>query len=86
MSGATSPEARFALYMPKEMPQPTPAAATFRYADSPSAGTESVPEVDRRHLYIWAWEYRQADRVRQTFRDRSSSKRVTQLTELSHFY
>jgi len=43
----TSNAAMFPLYMPEETPDPT-----SRYSE------RSVPEVDRRHNYIWNWEYR----------------------------
>jgi hypothetical protein len=44
-----SPAAQLALFMPPELPQPN---------DSASAEI-SVPQFDRRHHYIWLFEYRQ---------------------------
>ena len=89
-AAVTSPEARFALYMPKEMPRRTAPAKQDsyeeKYGNSRTAGSYVPPEVDRRHLYIWAWEYRQVGRDQKKFRNSSSRKQTTQLTELSHFY
>ena len=47
---ATSDEAAFALFLPNE----TPIATSTR-----GQSANSVPVIDRRHKYIWAWEYRE---------------------------
>ncbi len=45
-----SDEAQFPLYMPTKPPQPTePSASSYGYG---------VPQYDRRHHYIWMYEYR----------------------------
>lgn len=49
----TSPEVLFALYMPQEMPIPT----------APNESSLPIPEVDRRHHYVWMYEYRRAFRT-----------------------
>jgi hypothetical protein len=43
-----SPQAQLALYMPPEMPKP----------NESSNWEESIPQFDRRHHYIWMFEYR----------------------------
>ena len=71
----TSDAALFPLYMPEETPVPT------SYSSE-----EVVPEIDRRHKYIWEWEYR---RVTASKSETSASKRsskVTTVTQLSRFY
>jgi hypothetical protein len=42
------PQLRLGLFMPTETPKPTPTVL--------APGRESVPLVDRRHHYVWAWE------------------------------
>jgi hypothetical protein len=44
-----SPQAEFGLYMPLKPPEPT---------DPMTATSQLAPEVDRRHHYIWMFEYR----------------------------
>ncbi len=73
-----SEEARFALFMPEKNPEPTDPRETSRY---------QIPEVDRRHNYIWAWEYRQVQMS--TSRDNrvvARDQQVTTETQLSRFY
>ncbi|MEZ6118171.1 MAG: hypothetical protein R3C28_16595 [Pirellulaceae bacterium] len=53
MRAMTSPEVLFALYMPQEMPIPT----------APNESSLPIPEVDRRHHYVWMYEYRRAFRT-----------------------
>jgi hypothetical protein len=74
-----SEEAQFALYMPTETPKPTDPSYSSRY---------QVPQVDRRHNYVWAWEYRQVSYLHQELNPQTiaSSRHVTQETELSNFY
>ncbi len=75
----TSDQAAFALMMPTEPPTPTDPAIESRYP---------VPELDRRHHYIWAWEYRTV--TAQTTKDSkiiaSSERRLGSITHLSRFY
>lgn len=73
-----SDEAAFALMMPVEPPTPTNPIDDSRY---------QIPEIDRRHHYIWAWEYRTVGVNRSKERrviDRHQA--VTQETELARFY
>ncbi|MGI9518052.1 MAG: hypothetical protein ACR2NP_13445 [Pirellulaceae bacterium] len=74
----TSEEDRFALFMPETTPQPTDPRETSRY---------QIPEVDRRHNYIWAWEYRQVQMSTNVDREViGRSRQVTTETQLSRFY
>ena len=76
-----SPQAQFALFMPISTPEPT----------DPSNQTGSgVPEYDRRHHFIWSYEYRQA---RQHYASRSQTRRkgevdskTTSVTRFNTFY
>ena len=45
-----SATAAFGLFMPSETPQPT---------DPYELGSYQVPEIDRRHHYVWMYEYRE---------------------------
>ena len=58
----SSPQAQFALFMPIATPQPT---------DPMTNSDPGVPEFDRRHHYIWTYEYRQA---RQDYASSSQSR------------
>ena len=78
----TSDTAMFPLMMPEEMPDAQPPQEEW------FGGT---PEYDRRHQFIWAWEYR---KVFQSVSKSSSSnvttesghRQVTSETQLSRFY
>lgn len=72
----TSDAALFPLYMPEETPVPT-----SRYSE-----TGTIPEVDRRHNYIWEWEYRKVVPVSTTRTGSRTSRRSTSETQLSRFY
>jgi len=77
----SSPLARFPLYMPLYMPTPT----------DPFAGP-SVPRFDRRHHYIWMYEYRsiQTHHEEESYStktvDGPIEKRITSVTQMSRFY
>ena len=45
-----SPQAQMMLYMPPETPRP-----------NDSSTTDPVPQYDRRHHYIWMFEYRRVN-------------------------
>lgn len=71
----------FPLYMPEHMPDAKPPTQDW-YG--------GMPEYDRRHQFIWAWEYRE---VLQSSSNRTSntssstgSSQVTSETQLSRFY
>ncbi|MCA9165740.1 MAG: hypothetical protein KDA62_22285, partial [Planctomycetales bacterium] len=49
-----SPAAQMGLYLPNETPTPT---------DPANPSITAVPEVDRRHHYIWGMEYRRVQQV-----------------------
>lgn len=75
----TSDAALFPLLMPEEIPDAKPPQQDW---------LGGVPEYDRRHQFIWAWEYRE---THQTFSKRSrtttrSRDQVTSETQLSRFY
>ena len=75
-----SAAAQFPLYMPTKPPTPSsPSASSYGY---------SIPKFDRRHHYIWMYEYRtiRENVYHQSFKDRSSSEDVTSTTKLSRFY
>lgn len=72
----TSDAALFPLYMPEETPVPT-----GRYSQS-----GAIPEVDRRHNYIWEWEYRKVTASSSSRSSSSTSRRQTSGTQLSRFY
>lgn len=72
-----SADEQFGLYMPIETPKPT---------DPSNSNGYGIPEIDRRHHYIWAWEYRQASFSRDTSKQSSTTRRVTEETRLSRFY
>ncbi len=73
----TSDAALFPLYMPEKTPIPT-----SRYSQS-----GAIPEIDRRHNYIWEWEYREVVSSRTTrTKDKVTDRRVTSETQLSRFY
>lgn len=73
-----SDEAAFALMLPTETPEPTSPEDSSRYA---------VPEIDRRHQYIWAWEYRRVKAQSSSSVKTKSRKRDYGFSaELSKFY
>ena len=77
-SAYNNPQEMFGLYMPIERPKPT----------SPANYTYQIPEVDRRHHYIWMFEYRRLftrgfDRQ---FEDRKTTVDPQKRTQLSRFY
>jgi hypothetical protein len=71
-----SEEEQFALYMPIETPTPT---------DPSNSNGYGIPEIDRRHNYIWAWEYRQVSYSRDRFKQKFTTTHG-QETQLSRFY
>ena len=71
-----SPEAMFGLYMPLETPQPT---------DPQLTSSDRVPEIDRRHHYIWMYQY-QTIQVSRESQSQSNTSRTGTRTKLSHFY
>lgn len=75
-----SPMARFPLYMPAKPPKPT----------APGSGSQATPRFDRRHHYIWMYEYRQFNEQQRTNStttiDKPETFRVTSRTKLSRFY
>ena len=74
----TSDAALFPLYMPEETPTPTSLS-----------DDEVIPEIDRRHKYIWEWEYRRVSSSRNKSTSESVSKSRSNLgsvTQLSRFY
>jgi hypothetical protein len=77
----TSDAALFPLFMPEEMPDAEPPQQD---------GYGGVPEYDRRHQFIWAWEYRtvrqSASRKTTNNSTSSSSTQITSETQLSRFY
>lgn len=75
----TSDQAAFGLWMPVEIGKPTRPGSDSRY---------SVPNYDRRHQYIWAWEYRKisVSMSGHTERTHESSRQTTSVTTLSRFY
>lgn len=72
----TSDAALFPLYMPEKTPVPT-----SRYSDS-----EPIPEIDRRHNYIWEWEYRKVVASNSEASFTGTKNRTTSETQLSRFY
>jgi hypothetical protein len=73
-----SAEASFALYMPEVTPKPTDPRDSSRY---------QIPEIDRRHNYIWAWEYRSLGFESSTNSSvRVNSYQNTQEVTMSRFY
>lgn len=76
----TNPVALFALYMPTETPKPT---------DPYDNSQSQLPEIDRRHHYIWQFEYRrigeQWSRKTET-KGESLGSRVTSVTKFDRFY
>ena len=74
-----SPQAMFALYMPKETPTPT---------DPTKVVGKQIPQIDRRHHYLWQFETR---KIATSFGGGSSKKteigktRVTQVTRFDQF-
>jgi hypothetical protein len=78
-----SDEAAFGLYMPVEPPLPTDPMVA-----QPTGTNSYIPQVDRRHHYIWMYEYRQfrdltaIQNTTQTDRD----DRVTSKTKFRQFY
>ena len=75
-----SPAAQFPLYMPIKPPTPT--------ASSESSYGYSIPKFDRRHHYIWMYEYRtiQQNIANQTVRRNSTTEEITSATKLTRFY
>ena len=70
-----SPQRMFALYMPVEPPTPTPPLDTYG----------GVPEIDRRHHYIWRFEHRRL--VTKISLVRKSEKRIKPTgSPLARFY
>jgi len=67
--------AQFALFMPMKPPKPT----------TPAAYGYNVPKFDRRHHYIWMYEYRRLT-TRNTSVVKNSNREVTSKTQLSQFY
>ncbi|MCP4082882.1 MAG: hypothetical protein GY743_21865 [Planctomycetaceae bacterium] len=64
--------------MPETPPTPTPAGASRH---------DQIPEFDRRHNYIWAWEYRTLERFNHSYQYNHDGKNeITQQTKLSRFY
>ena len=77
----TSPLAQFPLFMPIRPPVPT----------DPTSSAQAIPKFDRRHHYIWMYEYRRLNLEQSTStsvidRDINVSQRLTSRTKLSHFY
>jgi len=73
-----SPQALFGLYMPVTTPTPT---------DPSDRSARPIPEVDRRHHYIWLYEYRQiGDRKVETHSVSQSTRTLTSKTTMSRFY
>ena len=75
-----SPMAQFPLYMP--MSNPKPVDPTMGY---------SVPKFDRRHHYIWMYEYRniistEYDKTKTLDKSKTTSFEATSRTKLSRFY
>lgn len=75
-----STAAQFPLYMPTKPPKPTDL--------SEAAYGAAVPKYDRRHHYIWMYEYRtiQQHVDNQWRRDSSKKETVTSKTRLDRFY
>lgn len=72
-----TPRGQFGLYMPVETPQPTDPMQS-----------QSIPQVDRRHHYIWRYEYR---RITPQFANQSASlskvnSKVLETIKLRRFY
>ena len=84
----SSPQAMFGLYMPKETPKPTDPALLGQQS---SAGPQSqaVPQVDRRHHYLWQFETRQisssSDSSEKTQKTIGPAK-VVSVTSFDRFY
>ena len=74
-----SPQAHSGLYMPIETPKPTNPMDSDGYP---------IPEIQRRHHYIWWFEYRRIQPLfyRSLSTDRSGTQTPTQRTKLSRFY
>lgn len=75
----TSEAAQFPLYMPRTTPKPT----------NPMANVPQVPQVDRRHHYTWAVEYRPISSNSASKSSRSFTTvetGTTSTTHLSKFY
>lgn len=74
VSALRSSDDMFGLYMPSEKPIPTP----------PNNSDYPIPEVDRRHHYIWMFEYRRLYTSRSQFT--TNQRTATSRTKLSRFY
>ena len=72
-----SPRAQFGLFMPRETPVPS---------DPLDASSYPVPEIERRHHYIWMFEYRKIQQNHSKNTQRGGSSKWTSKTTLSHFY
>ncbi len=73
-----SPQELFGLYMPVEIPTPT--APVERY---------QIPETDRRHHYLWMFEYRRLTRHAysgSSDQTLARNDRLTSRTRLARFY
>lgn len=78
----TSDAALFPLMVPEKMPAAEPPKQEW-YG--------GMPEYDRRHQFIWAWEYREVQqslskRTNQSSSSTYGSTQVTSETQLSRFY
>lgn len=73
-------EAQFPLYMPTSTPEPT--------APEMSNYSQAIPKYDRRHHYIWMYEYRRmlSNVVLQGNTEHDSETRTTSITKLNTFY
>lgn len=74
-----SPEAMFGLYMPRKTPEPT----------DPTSGSQQVPEVDRRHHYLWQFETRQITTSQDSDTKTSRTSHAiggSQITTFDRFY
>ena len=73
----SSPLAQFPLYMPAGMPTPS----------DPTETGYSVPRFDRRHHYIWMYEYRVLRRhFASASRKLGGNRTVTSRTTFDQFY
>ena len=72
-----SPTAAFGLFMPSKPPIPS---------DPYELGSEAVPQIERRHHYVWSYEYRQVRSETNSTTTRSTFLQPTSKTELSYFW
>ena len=76
VAALNSPLAQFPLYMPAKTPTPT----------DPTISGYSVPKFDRRHHYIWMYEYRVLRRRHTSETKVLNRKQELTSTKLGEFY